>query len=85
MRRHLYYQHLQVLLGRSGRCDGDATRIALDDTDVPVPEVLRYELVFEASGCALKTIGPFGPGDYEDAVFSLPAGGAVQRITPRYW
>ncbi len=39
----------------------------------------------EGVGISNGAVGPFGPRDYEEAVFEVPAEGTVQRITPRYW
>jgi len=39
----------------------------------------------EGVGISNDAVGPFGPHDYEEAVFALPAGGSVQKITLRYW
>ena len=54
--------------------DGDG---ALDRNFLRIPR--------EGVGISNGAVGPFGPRDYEEAVFELPASGAVQRITPRYW
>ena len=39
----------------------------------------------EGVGISNDAIGVLGPRDFEEAVFSLPAGGSVQTITVRYW
>jgi uncharacterized protein (DUF2141 family) len=56
-----------------------------DEDDDGVLDRSLLRIPREGVGISNDAIGPFGPHDYEEAIFALPPGGSVQKITLRYW